>query len=77
MTDNPLSKQELLEVLTLLNPQDAHLLRLRFGLPNSKPKSVKELADIFNKPLDEMHEELRRVERIALTKLQEMRSPEL
>ena len=70
----PPEREQLLKVLELLEPQDRQLLMLRFGLTGdeSNPKSINQLAVIYNRSLEEMRTELRRVEHLAQCKLRKM-----
>lgn len=60
-----LTQEQLLKALELLEPEDSCLLKLRFGINEDRPKSMEELAVIYNLIREEIYDELRRVERLA------------
>ena len=63
------TEEQLLKALELLEPEDSRLLKLRFGINQDKPKSMKEMAVIYNLTQEKIYDELRRVERLARNKL--------
>lgn len=63
------TEEQLLQALELLEPEDSRLLKLRFGIDEDKPKSMEQLAVIYNLTREEIYDELRRVERMARNKL--------
>ena len=63
------TEEQLLKALELLEPEDSRLLKLRFGINQDKPKSMKEMAVIYNLTQGKIYDELRRVERLARNKL--------
>ena len=64
-----LTEEQLLKALELLEPEDRRLLKLRFGIGKDEPKSMEQLAAIYNLTREEIYDELRRVERLARNKL--------
>jgi len=66
------TEEQLLKAVELLEPEDSRLLKLRFGIDQDKPKSMKEMAVIYNFTREEIYDELRRVERLALNKLKDL-----
>jgi len=52
-----------------LETADRRLLKLRFGIDEDEPKSMEQLAAIYNLTREEIYDELRRVERLARNKL--------
>ncbi|WP_347487875.1 hypothetical protein ABDB91_11565 [Desulfoscipio sp. XC116] len=73
MRNSPLKPEQLLAVIESLASNDAYLLKLRFGFIESNPKSIEELAKIYNISTDEMYKELRQIEKIAQAKLREIK----
>jgi DNA-directed RNA polymerase sigma subunit (sigma70/sigma32) len=59
------TQEQLLQALELLEPEDSRLLKLRFGIDEDRPKSMEQLAAIYNLTGEEIYNELRRVERLA------------
>jgi RNA polymerase primary sigma factor len=58
---------QVLALLDRLDPRDATVLRMRFGLDNEEPKTLKEIGE----RLGLTRERVRQIERDALTKLRE------
>ena len=63
------TEEQLLNALEFLEPEDRRLLKLRFGIDEDEPKSMEQLAAIYNLTREEIYDELRRVERLARNKL--------
>jgi RNA polymerase primary sigma factor len=63
------TEEQLLKVLEFLETADRRLLKLRFGIDEDEPKSMEQLAAIYNLTREEIYDELRRVERLARNKL--------
>jgi len=63
------TEEQLLNALEFLEPEDRRLLKLRFGIDEDEPKSMEQLAVIYNFTREEIYDELRRVERLARNKL--------
>ena len=63
------TEEQLLQALESLEPEDHRLLKLRFGIDEDEPKSMEQLAAIYNLTREEIYDELRRVERLARNKL--------
>ncbi len=59
------TEEQLLKALELMEPEDSRLLKLRFGINEDEPKSMEQLAVIYNLTRTEIYNELRRVERQA------------
>ena len=59
------TEEQLLQALESLEPEDRRLLKLRFGIDEDRPKSMEQLAVIYNLTREEIYNELRRVERLA------------
>lgn len=59
------TEEQLLQALESLEPEDHRLLKLRFGIDEDGPKSMEQLAVIYNLTREEIYNELRRVERLA------------
>ena len=59
-------KADIDEVLGTLRPNEARVLRLRYGLDGDKPKSLKEVGDICNLT----KERIRQIEKHALVRMQ-------
>jgi RNA polymerase primary sigma factor len=66
------TEEQLLKALELLEPEDNRLLKLRFGIDEDEPKSMEQLAAIYNLTREEIYDELRRVERLARNKLKDL-----
>jgi len=66
------TEEQLLNALEFLEPEDRRLLKLRFGIDEDEPKSMEQLAVIYNFTREEIYDELRRVERLALNKLKDL-----
>lgn len=58
-------KEQLLQVLTTLTPREEKVLRLRYGLDDSKPRTLEEVGKEFNVT----RERIRQIEAKALRKL--------
>jgi RNA polymerase primary sigma factor len=58
-------RNEITEVLTELDPREAEILTLRFGLDGNKPKTLEEVGRKFKVT----RERVRQIQNIALTKL--------
>jgi RNA polymerase primary sigma factor len=65
MTGNAL-KEDIENVLSTLTRKEADIIRLRFGLGNRKPMSLKEVGDKFNLT----KERIRQIEKKAIKRLQ-------
>ena len=65
-------KVKALKLLNEIEPREAHILRLHYGLNGNKPKSLKEIA----KQLGLTRERIRQIRRDALTKLYEFMNEE-
>jgi RNA polymerase primary sigma factor len=61
-------KEQLYEILDSLKPREIEILRLRFGLDDTKPHTLEEVGKIFNVT----RERIRQIEAKALKKLKEM-----
>ena len=72
MDKPPLNKDQLLAAIEKLDPKDAYLLKLRFGFIDDAPRSIGELARIYNLEIDQMLEKLRKVESLAQAKLRKL-----
>ena len=59
------TEEQLLKALESLEPEDRRLLKLRFGIDEDRPKSMEQLAAIYNLTREEIYNELCRVERLA------------
>ena len=59
-------KEEISAVLNTLRPNEARVLRLRYGLTGEKPMSLKEVGDVCNLT----KERIRQIERRALCRMQ-------
>lgn len=66
------TKEQLLKALELLEPEDRRLLKLRFGIDEDEPKSMEQLAAIYELTPEEIYDELRRVERLARKNLSDL-----
>lgn len=69
---NSLTQEQLLKVLELLDPKDSILLKLRFGIYQDEPKTIEQLATIYNLTREQIHTELLRVERLVLKMLADL-----
>jgi len=58
-------RQEVRDILEELEPREAEILNLRFGLDGSKPKTLEEVGRKFKVT----RERVRQIQNIALTKL--------
>ncbi|MBO5608677.1 MAG: RNA polymerase sigma factor RpoD/SigA [Treponema sp.] len=63
---NTAMKEELNSVLKTLRPNEAKVLRLRYGLNGEKPMSLKEVGDVCNLT----KERIRQIEKRALVRMQ-------
>ncbi len=63
---NTSMKEEISAVLETLRPNEAKVIKLRYGLSGEKPMSLKEVGDICNLT----KERIRQIERRALTRMQ-------
>lgn len=62
---NNLSELEVAALLRTLEPAERNILKLRFGIPNSQPKTLEEVGD----SLGLTREEIRKAEIQAMVKL--------
>ncbi|HUJ71785.1 MAG TPA: sigma factor-like helix-turn-helix DNA-binding protein, partial [Verrucomicrobiae bacterium] len=58
-------RQEVRDILEELEPREAEILNLRFGLDGNKPKTLEEVGRKFKVT----RERVRQIQNIALTKL--------
>ncbi|MCR5762454.1 MAG: RNA polymerase sigma factor RpoD/SigA [Treponema sp.] len=65
-------KKDIDEVLNTLKPNEAKVLRMRYGLNGSKPMSLKEVGDLCNLT----KERIRQIEKHALVRMQHPRRME-
>ena len=63
--ENSLMRQQILSALDLLTPREEKVLRLRFGIDDSKPRTLEEVGKEFNVT----RERIRQIETKALRKL--------
>ncbi|MDR1905335.1 MAG: RNA polymerase sigma factor RpoD [Clostridiales bacterium] len=63
--ESSILKEQLLQVLTTLTPREEKVLRLRYGLDDSKPRTLEEVGKEFNVT----RERIRQIEAKALRKL--------
>lgn len=68
-TINNAMKSDINRVLDTLKPNEANVLRLRFGLNGSKPMSLKEVGETYNLT----KERIRQIEKHALTRMRHPR----
>ena len=66
------TKEQLLKAVELLEPENRRLLKLRFGIDEDEPKSMEQLAAIYELTPEEIYDELRRVERLARKNLSDL-----
>jgi RNA polymerase primary sigma factor len=59
-------KSDISNVLDTLKPNEAKVLRLRYGLNGNKPMSLKEVGDVCNLT----KERIRQIEKRALVRMQ-------
>ena len=59
-------KDDIVNVLNTLKPNEQKVIRLRYGLDGDKPKSLKEIGDICNLT----KERIRQIEKHAIVRLQ-------
>lgn len=67
-----LGRKYIIKALQYLGEDDAHLVRLRFGLIGGKPVSIADLAQMFNVSHGEMSMKLRSLEKKAIEKAREL-----
>ena len=65
MLREKMMRDEVREIINDLEPREAQVLTLRFGLDGSKPKTLEEVGEKFKVT----RERIRQVQNIALTKL--------
>jgi RNA polymerase sigma factor (sigma-70 family) len=62
---NPLKPEEIERLLAPLDELEREILRVRFGLDGGEPRSLEEVAEIFNLT----REQIRNIEARAMSKL--------
>jgi RNA polymerase primary sigma factor len=68
MLREKMMRDEVREIINDLNPREAQILEMRFGLDGSKPKTLEEVGTRFKVT----RERIRQLQNIALTKLRRM-----
>lgn len=67
------NREYIMRAMGELNEREAKMLSLRLGLDDGKSKSIIQLASIFDVSIEELRTELRRIEKIVVDKIREMK----